>query len=78
MGFSGRITRVFCLCGCVLLHGCTEFPEIAAMEGPAAPPPALVPLEGLLPETEPQTDPAPALTARADALRSRAGTIGAP
>jgi hypothetical protein len=66
------------LCGCIALSACTGFPEVAALEGPDAPPPPLVPLEGLLPEAPVAPDPTPALRARADALRDRAATIGAP
>jgi hypothetical protein len=66
------------LCVCVALSACADFPEVATTEGPAAPPPPLLPLDGLVPEPLAQTDPAPALTARADALRARAAAVGAP
>ncbi len=65
---------------CLALAGCTEFPEIAKVEGVAGPVPALLPLDGLLLEAETETaaDPAPDLARRAAALRLRAATIGAP
>lgn len=48
------------------------------MDGPPGPPPALQPLEGLLPQPSTRTDPAPALAARAADLQTRASAIGTP
>ena len=62
----------------LILTACSDFPEVAALEGPEAPPPPLLPLDGILPAAPVATDPSAALTGRADALRSRAGAIGAP
>jgi hypothetical protein len=78
VGFAGVSAPAFAICLCIALAACAGFPDVAALEGPAGPPPPLLPLDGLLPEPAPQADPALALTARADALRSRAGAIGAP
>jgi hypothetical protein len=66
------------VCAALFLSACAGFPDVAALEGPAGPPPPLLPLEGLLRDPPQEADPAPALTARADALRSRAGAIGTP
>jgi hypothetical protein len=71
---SGIVPAGLCLC----LAACADFPEVATMDGAAGPPPTLQPLDGLLPDAEITTDPAPALGARAAALRSRASAIGAP
>jgi hypothetical protein len=71
-------TQVLAVGAALFLSACSNFPDVATLEGPAGPPPPLLPLEGLLPEPAQHTDPAPALTARAGALRSRAGAIGAP
>lgn len=65
-------------CLCLVAVGCAEFPEVAAMEGPPGQPPALQPLEAVLPEAATGVDPAPALSARAADLRIRAAAIGAP
>jgi hypothetical protein len=71
-------SRLIHVCLCLALSACAEFPEIAAMEGPPGPPPALQPLEGILPEPSTREDPAPDLAARAAVLRARAAAIGTP
>ena len=63
---------------CLATCGCTAFPEVAKIEGPASPVPALQPLEGLLPDAAAPADPAPALAARAADLQTRAAAIGTP
>ena len=70
----GTVAAGLCLC----LAACAEFPEVARMEGAAGPPPTLQPMDGLLPDAGLASDPAPALAARAAALRARAVAIGAP
>jgi hypothetical protein len=73
-----RPAQVIAIGAILILASCSGFPEVAALEGPPAPPPPLLPLDGVLPALPDKADPAPALTARADALRARAGTVGAP
>jgi hypothetical protein len=63
---------------CLALTGCTDFPEVAAMEGPHGTPPPLVPLEDVLPEPSSSDDPAPELAARSASLKARAAAIGTP
>jgi hypothetical protein len=77
-GRARLLAQAGAVCAALFLSACSSFPDVATLEGPAGPPPPLLPLEGLLPEPLPQTDPAPALTARADALRARAAVVGAP
>ncbi|MGL6208883.1 MAG: hypothetical protein ACRC14_03530 [Paracoccaceae bacterium] len=66
------------MCFCLFVAACAEFPEVARMEDAVGPPPALQPLDGLLPDAGITADPAPALAARAATLRARALAIGAP
>jgi hypothetical protein len=72
------MTALAALCTCLALSACTDFPEVAAMDGPPGPPPTLQPLEGILPEASPRDDPAPALAARSASLKARAAAIGTP
>jgi len=77
-GTRGRLTALGAVCVCLTLGACADFPEVEAMEGPPGPPPALVPLEGILPEASPRDDPALDLAARSASLKARAAAIGTP
>jgi len=64
----------------VLASACAPFPDVDLAAGPAqAPPPRLLPIDGLLAQAGPDTpDPGPALISRAAGLRARAAALATP
>lgn len=58
------------------LSACAPFPELDAAGPDTATPPQLLPIDSLLSQADPQdSDPGPALAARAARLKARAAAI---
>lgn len=70
-----RLTAVLFPCA-LLLAACASFPELDAAGPDRATPPQLLPIDQLLAQAGTgETDPGPALAARAAALKARAAAI---
>ena len=74
MQFQHLVAATFC----IAMSGCIKIPVVAEADVSPGPPPALLPLDGLLPDDAARDDPAPALAARSASLKARAAAIGTP